>query len=612
MLRNVDELVWRPATELAALIRSKQISPVELTEAVLARIDALNPRLNAFCLVAHDLARRGAREAEIAVTKAEPLGALHGVPLSIKDVIFTRGLRTTGGSRLFAEAVPDDDAVVVGRLRAAGAVILGKTTTSEFGHKAVTESPLFGITRNPWNLELSPGGSSGGAAVAVASGLGPVALGTDAGGSVRIPASFCGVYGFKPSRGRVPDTLGFPGYEHVNCPRPLTRSVRDAALVLDVIAGGDDRDRFSLPRESRQYVEACDEAIKGLHVAWTPDLGFATVDPGVQAICENAAAEFEGLGCHVEVVNPGWDNPEETFSTLIATQFYAHWSDQLPEAEKHLDPTLVRFIGRGAGVSARDYVLAYERVKVYWAEIHAFLARFDLLLTPTVAVPPFASGQAPRRDIAGPRVPDPRRSADDRDLAGGHRRPVDPVPCSPVPRQTLPQAHRLVVGLGGPDGVHRDPGHPGDHFPDPRRDHRAGRRRTVRHPVGSHLLDHRTHRGDAGVLLGRTQVGRAAGASMAVRAQLESAQLHHRSRGRDPLLHPLSDSRLPEGHHFVPLRDQPDALLALCSGFNPWAHSWHMDLVLLRCQRGRPAVHLRHRVLRPDLRLLPSGLLLSR
>src|SRR5437667_582869 len=404
MLRNVDELVWRPATELAALIRSKQISPVELTEAVLARIDALNPRLNAFCLVAHDLARRGAREAEIAVTKAEPLGALHGVPLSIKDVIFTRGLRTTGGSRLFAEAVPDDDAVVVGRLRAAGAVILGKTTTSEFGHKAVTESPLFGITRNPWNLELSPGGSSGGAAVAVASGLGPSELGPVAGGSVRSPASLCGVYVVKPSRGRVPDTLGFPGYEHVSCPGPLSRSVRDAALVLDVIAGGDDRDRFSLPRESRQYVEACDEAIKGLHVAWAPDLGFGTVDPGVQAICENAAAEFEGLGCHVEVVNPGWDNPEETFSTLIAAQFYAHWSDQLPEAEKHLDPTLVRFIGRGAGVSARDYVLAQERVKAYWAEIHAFLARFDLLLTPTVAVPPFASGQAPPREIAGQRV----------------------------------------------------------------------------------------------------------------------------------------------------------------------------------------------------------------
>jgi Asp-tRNA(Asn)/Glu-tRNA(Gln) amidotransferase A subunit family amidase len=404
MPRTVDELVWRPATELAALIRSKQLSPVELTEAVLARIDALNPRLNAFCVVAHDVARRGAREAEIAVTKGEPLGPIHGVPLTIKDLIFTRGLRTTGGSRLFAEAVPDEDAIAVGRLRAAGGVILGKTTTSEFGHKALTESPLFGVTRNPWQLALTPGGSSGGAAVAVASGLGPVALGTDAGGSLRIPASFCGVYGFKPSRGRVPDTVGFPGYEHVNCTGPITRGVRDAALMLDVIAGGDDRDRFSLPREVGKYVEACDEGIKGLHVAWAPDLGFATVDPAVQALCENAAAEFEGLGCHVEVVNPGWENPEDVFSTLIAAQFYAHWSDQLPEAEKHFDPTLVRFIGRGAGVSARDYVLALERVKGYWAEVHAFLARFDLLLTPTVAVAPFPAGQAPPRDIAGQRV----------------------------------------------------------------------------------------------------------------------------------------------------------------------------------------------------------------
>src|SRR5262249_33208388 len=334
MQGTVDELVWRPAFELAALIRTKQVSPVELTEAVLTRIDALNPRLNAYCLVAHDVARRGAREAEIAVVKREPLGALHGVPLSIKDLIFTRGLRTTGGSRLFAEAVPEDDAVAVARLRAAGGVVLGKTTTSEFGHKALTESPLFGVTRNPWNVELTPGGSSGGAAVAVASGLGPIALGTDAGGSVRIPASFCGVYGFKPSRGRVPDTLRFPRYQHLGRMGPITRGVRDAALVLDVIAGADDRDRFSLPREDGRYVQACDAGVKGLHVAWAPDLGFAVVDPAVRGLCENAAAEFEGLGCHVEVVNPGWENPEDAFSTLVAAQFYAHWSDQLPEAEK--------------------------------------------------------------------------------------------------------------------------------------------------------------------------------------------------------------------------------------------------------------------------------------
>lgn len=396
-----DELVWASAIEVAALVRSKQVSPVEVTDAVLARIEALNPRLNAFCLIAHDGARAAAREAEIAVVKGEPLGALHGVPLSIKDVIFTRGLRTTGGSRLFAEAVPEEDAVAVARSRAAGAILLGKTNTSELGHQALTDCPLFGATHNPWNLALTPGGSSGGAGAAVATGLGPVALGTDGGGSIRIPAAFCGVYGFKPSWGRVPQHPGFPGWSLLGVTGPLSRTVRDAALVLDVVAGGDDRDRFSLPREAGSYVEACDEAVKGLHVAWTPDLGHAVVDPAVQALCENAAAEFEGLGCHVEVVNPGWESLEEAFGTIVSAQFYAHWSDRLPAAEPQLDPMLVKFVRRGGAVTARDYVLAVERVKAYWGEVLAFLARFDLLLTPTVAVPPFPLAGRPPREIAG-------------------------------------------------------------------------------------------------------------------------------------------------------------------------------------------------------------------
>jgi aspartyl-tRNA(Asn)/glutamyl-tRNA(Gln) amidotransferase subunit A len=280
-------------------------------------------------------------------------------------------------------------------------VLLGKTNMSEFGHKAVTENPRFGISRNPWNLALTPGGSSGGAAAAVAAGLGPVGLGTDGGGSVRIPAAFCGVYGLKPSFGRVPQTLGFPGWDGVGCTGPITRTVRDAALVLDAVAGADDRDRHSLPREAGSYVEACEDSVKGLHVAWSPDLGYATVDSRVQALCENAAAEFESLGCHVEVVNPGWESPETAFGTLLAARFYAHWSDQLPAAEPELDATLVRFIRRGGAVSARDYVLAEDRVKAFWQDVQSFLARFDLLLTPTTAVPPFAADGPPPRSIAG-------------------------------------------------------------------------------------------------------------------------------------------------------------------------------------------------------------------
>jgi Asp-tRNA(Asn)/Glu-tRNA(Gln) amidotransferase A subunit family amidase len=401
---TTDDMLWRSALDLAALIRTKQVSPVEITERVLERIGLLNPRLNAYCHVAAEAARNAAREAEIAVLKGEPLGLLHGVPFSAKDVLDTRGIATTYGSRLFAEAVPEHDSVAVGRLRAGRAVILGKTATSEFGHKAITESPLFGVTRNPWNLDCTPGGSSGGAAAAVASGLGPIALGTDGGGSVRIPAAFCGVFGFKPSFGRVPTHPASLGWSHVDHVGPLTRCVRDAAALLDVIAGDDDRDRLSLPTGPESYVAACDDGIKGLHVAWSADLGYATVSPEVRTLCENAAAEFEGLGCHVEVVSPGWENPEGPFSTLIAAQFYAAWSDRLPAAESLMDATLVKFIRRGGGISAREYLLAHAAAEAYWQEVRTFLERFDLLLTPTVAVAAFGAGQSPPREIDGEAV----------------------------------------------------------------------------------------------------------------------------------------------------------------------------------------------------------------
>ena len=222
---------WLSALEIADLVRRKEVKPLEVLDVILARLDAVNPTLNAFCLVTADVARTAAREAEIAVMKGEPIGPLHGVPLSVKDVLPTRGVATTGGSRLFEEFLPEEDALAVGRLKAAGTVLLGKTNTSEFGHKAFTENPLFGATRNPWDTSLTPGGSSGGGAAAVASGVGPIALGTDAGGSIRIPASFCGLYGFKPSFGRVPDRPIFGGFEHVNHVGPLTRTVRDLSLI---------------------------------------------------------------------------------------------------------------------------------------------------------------------------------------------------------------------------------------------------------------------------------------------------------------------------------------------------------------------------------------------
>ncbi|MBI2218229.1 MAG: amidase [Candidatus Rokubacteria bacterium] len=399
-----DRLAWTSALELTRMIRAKEVTALEVTDAVLERIEAVNAALNAFCLVTTDAARAAAREADIAVMKGEPLGLLHGVPISIKDVIFTRGIRTTAGSRLFAQTIPTEDSLAVARLRVAGAVLLGKTNTPELGHKALTDNPLFGATRNPWNRELTPGGSTGGGAAAVASGLGPLALGTDGGGSVRIPAAFCGVFGFKPSYGRVPQHPAFPGWEHVSHIGPIARAVRDAAAMLDAIAGDDARDRESLPDEAGSYLEACDAGVEGLHVAWTPDLGYARVDPVVRTLCEDAAAEFESLGCYVEVVTPDWDNPEADFSMMVSAQFHAAWGDEVDRNEALMDPSLVKFVRRGAAVTARDYLKARTRVEQYWLEVRRFLERFDLLLTPTAAVLPFALGAPVPRDIDGERV----------------------------------------------------------------------------------------------------------------------------------------------------------------------------------------------------------------
>jgi aspartyl-tRNA(Asn)/glutamyl-tRNA(Gln) amidotransferase subunit A len=397
-----EDLGWRSALDLAASIRKKEISPVEVVDAVLARIERLNPRLNAFCTIIAEQARDAAVGAEVALATGEPLGPLHGVPFSVKDLVFTRRVRTTGGSRLFTDHVPEEDAVVVERLKAAGAIMVGKTNTSEFGHKGVTDSPLFGITRNPWNTELTPGGSSGGAGAAVAAGLAPLAVGSDGGGSIRIPASFCGIYGLKPSFGRVPQYPTFRGWQGVSVTGPMARTVRDAAVMLDVIAGPDDRDRYSLPAdEGSSYLDACHAGIAGLSVAWSSDLGHARVHPEVQELCAAAAERFEALGCHVEVVRPSWEDPEEVFRVMVAAETYAAWGLAAAEGEERLDKSLVALLRFGAKITIDSYLGAVHRRDDFWTEVQRFLARFDLLITPTVAVPPFPVGRPGVKEING-------------------------------------------------------------------------------------------------------------------------------------------------------------------------------------------------------------------
>ena len=275
------DLAFTPAHELAKLVAEKKLSPVELTELYLRRIAELNPKLNAYLTVAADEAMASARAAEQAVADGEVLGPLHGVPVAIKDLEMTAGIRTTFGSLLFDDHVPDSDSGVVERVRSSGAVIIGKTNTPEFGMSGTTDNRLGDSCRNPWDTTRTSGGSSGGAAAALAVGLCPLATGSDAGGSIRIPGSFCGVYGIKPTLGRVPRFGGVarPSPNPVSQPGPMAMAVRDAAVLLEVLAGPDDRDVITLREQPPDYLADLDGGVKGLRMAWSPDLGYAAVDP---------------------------------------------------------------------------------------------------------------------------------------------------------------------------------------------------------------------------------------------------------------------------------------------------------------------------------------------
>jgi Asp-tRNA(Asn)/Glu-tRNA(Gln) amidotransferase A subunit family amidase len=386
------DLPWVPASELAALIRKKKVSPVEVVEAVLERIDKLNPRLNAYVTLTADQARADAKTAERAVMRrSATLGALHGVPFSVKDLVITRGVRTTFGTPLYRDNVPTEDAPMVERLRAAGAVMIGKTNTPTFGWIGATHNLLFGPTRNPWNLETTPGGSSGGASAAVAAGLAPLAVGTDGGGSIRIPSSFTGIYGFKPSYGRIPTypPSGAWSLSHIG---PMTRTVTDAALMMNAAAGPDERDPYSLPAERVDYVRALRGRLRGLSVAWSADLGFAgPVDPDVRAACATAVKAFRETGSRVEEIEPRWPSPREAWHVIFCGGIAARLAPYL-ERRADIDPGLVRIIEWYLGQPPAAYVQGWFDRLNWWQHPRALFEKHDLLVTPTVACPPFAIG----------------------------------------------------------------------------------------------------------------------------------------------------------------------------------------------------------------------------
>jgi aspartyl-tRNA(Asn)/glutamyl-tRNA(Gln) amidotransferase subunit A len=391
-----DEIAFLPARRLLALYRGKKLSPVEVLAETLRRLERYEGALNAFVLYDPEAAMEMARASEARWHQGEPQGLLDGVPVAIKDTVLTSGWPRLVGSRTIDPNQDwHEDSPVTARLRAHGAVLFGKTTTPEFGWKPLTDSPLSGVTRNPWNLERTPGGSSGGSAAAVLSGICPLAVGTDAGGSIRIPAAFCGIFGLKPTFGRVAvyPPSAFGDVAHVG---PMARNVEDAALMLDAIKGPDSRDWHSLPDDGVAYREARHASLSGKRVALSPTLGLAEPEPGVRAAVERAAEVFARLGARVELADPFPQSPRGIFEPLTLAAFWALLRAMPPQAPAVMDPGLVALCRRGERVTQEEYVDAVARRTALGQAVRLFFDRYDLLLSPTMPIP--AAYADPRDD----------------------------------------------------------------------------------------------------------------------------------------------------------------------------------------------------------------------
>ncbi|MCT2586344.1 amidase [Actinophytocola gossypii] len=380
------------ATEMLAEYRAGRLSPVEVARDALDRIEAVDGAINAYCHLDRERTLADAAAAEARYRDGEAHGLLDGVPVSIKDILLSRGWPTLRGSRTVdPNQAWDVDAPAVARLREHNAVLVGKTTTPELGWKGVTDSPLTGVTRNPWDTTKTAGGSSGGASAAVAAGTSPISIGTDGGGSVRIPASFSGVFGIKPTYGLVPLFPASP-YGTLAHVGPLSWTVEDSAIALDVLSGADSRDWTAGPRPERQMTSTLEAGIAGMRVAFSPTLGFASVDQEVATIVAAAAKSFADLGARVELVDPPIPDPVEAFHVLWFAGAAASITALSPEQRARLDPGLLEVCEEGATRSALDYVAATAVRAEVGRIMGEFHEHFDLLLTPTMPIAAFDAG----------------------------------------------------------------------------------------------------------------------------------------------------------------------------------------------------------------------------
>ena len=387
------ELNWLSATKLGKLYRKGKVSPVEVARSCLAQISRFDGDLNAMCFIDEKTTLNQARASERRWKKGEALGPLDGVPSLIKDLLLVRNWPTLRGSKTVdRDQKWRDDAPSVARLREAGCVFLGKTTTPEFGWKGVTDSPLCGITRNPWDVTKTPGGSSGGSSAGLAAGYGPLALGTDGGGSIRIPASFSGVFGLKPSFGRVPawPLSPFGTVAHIG---PMTRGVADSALMMNAMSRPDSRDWHSLPYDNVDYTAKLDKGIAGLKIAYSPDLGYVKVDPEVAKLVKAAVRALRELGAKVVQVDPGFTDPGPLFRTLWWTGARAALGSLPSEKLALLDPALADVVEQSRAISVDDMIEATKLRGALGSQMRQFMTRYDALITPTMPGTAFEAGK---------------------------------------------------------------------------------------------------------------------------------------------------------------------------------------------------------------------------
>ncbi len=397
----MTELLFQTATELAARLRSREISAVELLEAHLAQIERVNPQVNAIITLVAERALAEAHAADAALARGQVLGPLHGLPVAHKDLVQTKGIRTTSGSPLYRDFVPEQNDLIVERIQQAGAITIGKTNTPEFGAGSQTFNTIFGATHNPYDLTKTCGGSSGGAAVALACGMIPIADGSDMGGSLRNPAGYCNVVGLRPSPGRVPIWPTENAWQALSVEGPMARTVQDVALLLSVIAGPDARVANSISELGSIFARPLDRDFREVRVAWSRSLGGLPVDPRTTAVLESQRATFEALGCHVEEAELDWNGADWAFKTLRAWSYAQNLAETLELHRDQLKDTIIWNIEAGLKLSGQDVSKAVQLQNRLFARMHDFMQQYEFMLCPVSQLPPFDINQPYVTEING-------------------------------------------------------------------------------------------------------------------------------------------------------------------------------------------------------------------